>query len=331
MRKITCLAFGALTSLSFLYSAAFEETSASASARPLQKFFDEKLHEIIERRLDTPDLSGSEFFPTAYKNRNIDISTIHSQAHLWPEQYRKAMFKYGLLNDYIDKYSGFLAIIQGKEDIFKKKLFFNIMFHKSIKIDPEIAESRFKMSCALYLAFQEGLHQNEQLLSIGANYLKHKIREEAISAQEREAKVFDASLKSRERARGDLLQDLAWTITRRACEIMQSTVCHFIKEDSEFQALVAQKEQFEKDYSENLSEFLTDNEFMAEVGAPYKQCLERFEKYVQATRKFFAMYTPIISNFDPAEFQTLELIHLGIEDIRTVPRNLREVVDSETH
>jgi hypothetical protein len=112
---------------------------------------------------------------------------------------------------------------------------------------------------------------------------------------------------------------------------MQSTVCNFIKEDSEFQALVAQKEQFEKDYSENLSEFLTDNEFMAEVGAPYRQCLERFEKYVQATRQFFAMYTPIISDFDPADFQTLELIHLGVEDIRTVPRNLREVVDSETH
>lgn len=323
MKKITYLVAVLLASCSLLYSAAEKKDTVFQ----LPEAISTKAIQPIERRFDTPDLAGSEFFPTAYKNQNINISTIHSQAHLWPEQYRKAMFKHGLLNNYIDKYSGFPAIIQRKEDLFRKKLFSSKIFHRRTTKDPEIAEGRFKMSCALYLAFQEGLHQNEQLLAIGANYLKHKVREEALSAEKRKGRFLDVSnFEKQERGRGDLLQDLAWTIVWEASEIM-SSIQKVIEGDEEFQALVTEKELFE---SQN-SEYLNDEDFMAECGAPYTQCLERFEKYVQATREFFAMYTPTISGFDPSEFQALELIDLGVEDISTVPRNLRTVVDSETH
>lgn len=319
MKKITRLVLGLFVNVSILNSAAIVEEANHAmatAASPLQHIFTERQNERIDRRFDTPDCFQGNFFPSRYTARGVNIGTIHQNAHLWPAQYRKAMFKHGLLNDFIDHYSGYLKTINGKGDPLFRKIFANRIFGKTTR-DEKILESRFKMSSSLWSAFQEGLQQNEQLLLIGSNYLKHKIREEK------------GSFSAEERYRGDLLQDLAWTLTRRASEIM-SSIQDVIRKDQVFQAMIPAKEEFEKEYAD----FLSDESFMAEFGEPYtkyKQCLARFEEYKNSVREFFASYTPEINGVDPVEFQALELIDLGAEDASKVPANLKAVVDAEMH
>lgn len=320
MKKITNLALGVLASLSLLHSAAFDETSASASASasvsamPLQKFFDENLRESIDIDRGTPELYQGHYFPEGYRRLGVGMVTIHEQGHLWPVSFRQAIFKHGLLNEFIDRCSGCLKMTYGQEtDNLKKQAFFGVFFAKR-NSDSVIMENRFAMACSLWTAFQQGLQENQQLLLIGANYLKQKVREEVIK---RQGGSFDSSQEAQEKGRADLLQDLAYTIVKRASDIM-FLIRNAIRLDKEFQKMIVEKETFEFRYEDSL----TDKAFMDECGEPYNRCLVRFNEYISSTRDFFRNYIPTVNGVDREQFGTLELIDLGQEHTRAVPGNL---------
>ncbi len=283
--------------------------STTAIPEPLQKLLAEKQHELLERKFDIPGLSQAQFIPKLYRDHGIGITLVHDSAHLWPLSYREFLFKHTFLNELINE-AFFcsvqcLSLINAKDDL-TKSLALNGAFERTR--NKSLRDKEFKMFSSLIVSYQEGLHQNKHLVSIGQMYLKHKIREEALNRANENGLLLDRLLdREKERHRADSLQDALWTIVSGAASIMRS-ITAAIKADTDLQACL-------KAYDQTVA------------GCEDPQT--KFNKYNETIKEFFATYQPAIKGIPAEELQALELIDLGPEHISKVPLVLRKVVDSE--
>ncbi|MES2608436.1 MAG: hypothetical protein V4544_06900 [Pseudomonadota bacterium] len=349
------------------YSATLVENAETSAAARLQAVFTEKQNETIDKVILEKGYFSNLFFPEEYKEVQFSV---HERAHLWPRKYVDFNFKHGLLNSLINGYNGNFDLINiDKENVALKSNWQNeysqTVWHNSrifcaTTKDMPTHVDRRKVTLRLYKAFVDGLHENEHLLFVGSNYLKHKIREEYIG-DERKCTIRNLTESQRadnkkERNRGDLLQDLAYTIVCGASRNMYS-ILNVIKNDKPLQQMVTDQEKLtqkiKKDYLSNLAGFdlkeeqlqidadgmLIDETGLFEASFPgenyvatYNNRVEairvKFGQYEQEIETFFKDYRPTINGVEEAEYNVLELFDFGPENIESVPTKLRQIIDS---
>ncbi|MES2608435.1 MAG: hypothetical protein V4544_06895 [Pseudomonadota bacterium] len=302
------------------YSATLVENAETSAAVRLQPIFAERRNETVDKVFllvtgDDSEFTSNYFFPEQVPSRG---TYIHNDGHLWPKKYLNSTFKHGLLNTMINySFKENQKVPIGVLEFLDRKIArSNVKYEERILTCPSsihrcflseifkerahnLIEYRRDIYVKFQRAFQEGLQENERLVDIGSNYLKHKIREEkrGIKGTARE--------RAEETHRGDLLQDAAYTIVLHATKIMNS-VLDVIKNDPDLQGI--QKSDVKPAHDDLLNETINN--------------------YAQDIKTFFRAYRPAINDMPEEAFGMLELIDLGREDIRAVPLNYKHAIDS---
>ena len=349
------------------YSATLVENAETSAAVRLQPIFAERRNKTVDKVILEKDYFSNLFFPEEYKEVQFSV---HNHAHLWPRKYVDFNFKHGLLNSLINGYNGNFDLINiDKENVkfistwqngYLDTVQHNSRIFRATTKDMPTHVDRRKVTLRLYKAFVDGLHENEHLLYVGSNYLKHKIREEYVGdGRKCTIRNLNASQKAdskKEKQRCDLLQDLAYTIVCGASQAM-SSVLNVIKNDEPLQQMVTEQEkltqEIKKDYLSNLAGFDlkeeqlqidADGMLIDETGlfeeifpgenyvATYNNRVEairvKFSQYEQEIETFFKDYRPTINGVEAEEYNVLELFDFGPENIESVPAKLRQIVDS---
>jgi len=285
-----------------------------------------KQHEDIAMVRVTKNYWLNAYFPEEYSALK---GNIHDNGHLWPKKYLDFTFKHGLLNSFIAEWFPIFRIrafikggeIPGKHMPIRTDLF---SIFKSSTDDIPALSSRIRIAVGLYGACMNGLHKNDYLLGIGSNYLKNRTREEHWGSK------GSTEQRSYEKNRCDLLQDAAYTVVSGAYTVMRS-ITDFIKGDIQLKEMIDAHESKTREINDSDPAWLQDVDALNEIDPDYiprdQAIRTKFEQYMQEIEMFFTHYTPTINGVEPVELCALELIDLGPENITSVPRDLKRIVD----